>query len=135
MIGASSTPGSGSTFAFYIKAPMASPAAIHAIVGDAKASSKCRTLNRTISQPRCGDPAQMSRRGRSTQHPRATQEILLVEDNLVNQKVLAKQLRRLGHTVHIANHGEEALDFVSRSKFWTANKGKGLNLSVILMDW
>lgn len=59
---------------------------------------------------------------------------MLVEDNLVNQKVLAKQLRQLGHTVHIANHGEEALDFVSRSRFWTANKGKGLNLSVILMD-
>lgn len=30
----------------------------------------------------------------------------------MNQKVLAKQLRKLNHTVHIANHGIEALDFL-----------------------
>lgn len=36
----------------------------------------------------------------------------VVEDNLVNQTVLAKQLRKLNHTVHIANHGVEALDFL-----------------------
>jgi len=135
MIGASSTPGSGSTFAFYIKAPMASPAAIRAIVSDPEASSMRRTLNRTISDPTRADPAQVSSRELSANAPRTKQEILLVEDNLVNQKVLAKQLRRLGHTVHIANHGEEALDFVSKSRFWKGNKGKGLDLSVILMDW
>lgn len=30
----------------------------------------------------------------------------------MNQTVLAKQLRRLKHTVHIANHGVEALEFL-----------------------
>jgi hypothetical protein len=31
--------------------------------------------------------------------------ILLVEDNLINQKVLSKQLRTAGCVVHVANHG------------------------------
>jgi CheY-like chemotaxis protein len=41
--------------------------------------------------------------------------ILVVEDNLVNQKVVSKQLRKAGHVVNVANHGEEALDFIRRS--------------------
>lgn len=39
----------------------------------------------------------------------------VVEDNLVNQMVLAKQLRKLKHTVHIANNGVEALDFLENN--------------------
>lgn len=42
----------------------------------------------------------------------STNSITVVEDNLVNQMVLAKQLQKLNHTVHIANHGGEALDFL-----------------------
>lgn len=44
--------------------------------------------------------------------------ILVVEDNLVNQKVVTKQLRKNGHVVSVANHGEEALEFIRRSEFW-----------------
>jgi len=36
--------------------------------------------------------------------------ILLVEDNLVNQKVAARLLEKTGHAVTIAGHGQEALD-------------------------
>jgi len=67
--------------------------------------------------------------------------ILVVEDNLVNQKVVSKQLRKEGHVVSVANHGEEALDFIRKSKFWhtisTGEDGegkKGVSLSVVLMD-
>ena len=64
--------------------------------------------------------------------------ILVVEDNLVNQKVVAKQLRKAGHIVNVANHGEEALDFIRRSEYWhtvaTGDMEKGESLSVILMD-
>ncbi|KAG0646584.1 Sensor histidine kinase [Hyphodiscus hymeniophilus] len=64
--------------------------------------------------------------------------ILVVEDNLVNQKVVSKQLRKAGHVVHVANHGEEALDFIKRSEYWhTVEEGgseRGIPLSVILMD-
>ena len=41
--------------------------------------------------------------------------------------------RKSGHVVSVANHGEEALDFVRRSEYWSAIPG-GEKLSVVLMD-
>ena len=50
-------------------------------------------------------------------------KILLVEDNPVNQTVATRLLEKAGHTVHLANHGEEALDAFERERY-----------DVILMD-
>lgn len=89
--------------------------------------------------------------------------VLVVEDNLVNQKVLAKQLRNLGCIVSVANHGREALDFLERTEYWNHNStrpnpisrrtsyhipctepppayhiddaNEPLELSIICMDW
>lgn len=47
-----------------------------------------------------------------------TLHVLVVEDNLVNQKVLAKQLRNLGCVVSVANHGRESLDFLPKTTRW-----------------
>ena len=58
----------------------------------------------------------------------------MVEDNLVNQRVLCKQLRNLGHIVHAANHGKEALAFLERSRFWTANDDTSEQVDVVLLD-
>lgn len=67
----------------------------------------------------------------------------------MNQRVMAQQLRRLGCTVHVANHGIEALEFLQRTTFWnqanrtqdqrlspiSASSGNDLiPLSVVLMD-
>ncbi|EME40586.1 hypothetical protein DOTSEDRAFT_74214 [Dothistroma septosporum NZE10] len=41
-----------------------------------------------------------------------TNDILIVEDNLVNQRVMRKQLIRAGFQVIVANHGKEALDLL-----------------------
>ena len=62
--------------------------------------------------------------------------ILLVEDNLINQKVLSKQLRGVGCTVHVANHGVEALDFLAKTTLWNDSSGgdQRMELSLILMD-
>jgi CheY-like chemotaxis protein len=67
--------------------------------------------------------------------------ILLVEDNLINQKVLSKQLRGVGCTVYVANHGIEALDFLYKTKLWNdkdrdkdGSSDEKMELSLILMD-
>lgn len=61
--------------------------------------------------------------------------VLLVEDNLINQEVLRKQLQRSGCTVYVANHGLEALHFIETTSSWTANHGVGVKVDVVLMDW
>lgn len=51
--------------------------------------------------------------------------ILLVEDNLVNQKLATRILEKAGHQVHIANNGKEAVEY------FVANQGQ---IDLILMD-
>ena len=67
--------------------------------------------------------------------------VLIVEDNLVNQKVLSQQLRKAGCVVYVANHGQEALDFLRRTTFWARNDDHmngdtepPIGLHVVLMD-
>jgi signal transduction histidine kinase/CheY-like chemotaxis protein len=43
--------------------------------------------------------------------------VLIVEDNIVNQKVLQAMLRRLGHVTTTAEHGEVALEKIQRKRF------------------
>lgn len=74
-----------------------------------------------------------SKHGRQSSTSAPLYHILLVEDNLVNQKVLSKQLRKAGCTVHVANHGEEALARLEESKLWMGNSN-GIELEIVLMD-
>lgn len=53
----------------------------------------------------------------------------------MNQRVLAKQLRKLGAIVDVANHGVEALTHLELTKHWTAATTNEKELTVILMDW
>jgi two-component system, sensor histidine kinase len=50
-------------------------------------------------------------------------DILLVEDDIINQKVILKMLKEKGHKVHTALHGSEALDLYEKNMY-----------DVILMD-
>jgi hypothetical protein len=50
---------------------------------------------------------------------------------IVNQKVLVKQLKKIGCTVSVANDGIEALALLEETHY---RKKEGLPLSVILMD-
>jgi PAS domain S-box-containing protein len=49
--------------------------------------------------------------------------ILIAEDNLINRKILVRQLEQAGHTCHVASNGEEALETYAN-----------IPLDLILMD-
>ena len=54
-----------------------------------------------------------------------------MEDNVINQRVMSQQLSRLGCAkVHTANHGLEALDFLSTTTFCNGE----IPLSIVLLD-
>jgi CheY-like chemotaxis protein len=57
---------------------------------------------------------------REAETPRGTLRpvnVLLVEDNLVNQRVAVGILKKRGHHVTVANNGQEALDFLVREPY------------------
>lgn len=138
-IGVSSESGRGSTFAFYVEARRSS----------APPKDPEDPLNPTQVRKGSGP-----KNGRQPKHSRSASDlidpvsalatedrtlqsplkVLIVEDNLVNQKVLAKQLQKLSCVVHLANHGGEALDRLMNSRFWKGKENSGTELDVILMD-
>ena len=81
------------------------------------AKGSCFTLRTPLE---VGEPIQPLQMGKLAS---ADLPILVVEDNLVNQKVIAKMLQKLGFKSLVANHGEEALDILKES-----------TISLILMD-
>ncbi|GAB7353225.1 hypothetical protein MBLNU459_g3744t2 [Dothideomycetes sp. NU459] len=140
-IGVASEAGVGSTFAFYVKAkrtsaPADSDGATHRsrLASNAKGTKLTTALNagvrNTVDR---ASPAGSDRAGKVI-------KVLIVEDNLVNQRVLQKQLKNLGCTVHVANHGGEALDILRRSTWWNhehdsdTKPSDRIQLSVVLMD-
>lgn len=135
-IGVSSESGKGSTFAFYVKArkstaPKDAIDQLPSFGGSRKSSfgdKKTLTKNRTSSNDK------ITQRNPPPSRPGSDLKVLVVEDNVVNQRVLQKQLRNLGCTVHLANHGGECLDFLKESSYWKGNENRGMDLNVILMD-
>jgi signal transduction histidine kinase len=90
-IGVSSVLGQGSTFGFYVKTR--------------------RVQQQTEASRR------LTVRGRKQDTADQKLRVLLVEDNIINQQVLGKQLKKAGCMVNVANHGLEALDVLERQTF------------------
>lgn len=128
-IGVLSQKGQGSTFAFYIK------------------SRKC------VEPPPATQVTLSGGADVEHVHPvvdPATVDVLVVEDNEVNQKVLGRLLRRCGYRAHLANHGGEAIEKLQRSRHWDPiaaaaagiepplgeknNHDHPIDISIILMD-
>ena len=128
-IGVHSKPGEGSTFAFYIKTrrgerPVDADQLTPAV--SSKEASR-RTAEVCIGSKTSTPPPDI---------PSKTElHVLLVEDNIVNQNVLAKQLRKSGCTVYVANHGVEALNLIQKTTSWSDCQDKDApKLDVVLMD-
>ncbi|KAF2858076.1 hypothetical protein K470DRAFT_260147 [Piedraia hortae CBS 480.64] len=116
-IGVESEAGKGSTFAFYVQAR--------------RSTAPADVVDKTTLEVVARSPK--ARKKRETQGPH---KVLVVEDNLVNQRVLQKQLKNLGTEVHLANHGGEALEKLKQSTYWTgdADQKPKLEVEIILMD-
>ncbi|EHL01584.1 putative Hybrid signal transduction histidine kinase K [Glarea lozoyensis 74030] len=134
-IGVASEAGVGSTFVFYIKARRAfgkdahiPHETIHPGPQPLNAPSKPPASRVSSAPASLTTMASLESNGPSKWH------VLIVEDNLVNQKVLAKGIKKLGCTVHVANHGGEALEVLRDTKHYSGREDDGKDLTVILMD-
>lgn len=81
------------------------------------------------------DDAKGVSRSQSDQRSEDKQTLLLVEDNLINQKVLRRQLQSRGFEVFTANNGQEAIDAVAeRGQTSTKDPNNRNFFDCILMD-
>jgi CheY-like chemotaxis protein len=81
------------------------------------------------------DAAEKSHKSKGEQISESKRTLLLVEDNLINQKVLRRQLQSRGYEVFVANNGQEAIDAVSRRGQITKEDPNNRNyFDCILMD-
>ncbi|KAK5000384.1 hypothetical protein LTR66_000741 [Elasticomyces elasticus] len=122
--------GKGCTFTFYVKARRWVPST-PGIVAPSMAferrlseASTSRAGHTKSAGERMNGVAPDSRRKRhkSFDEKASNLEVLVVEDNLINQRVMAQQLSRLGCKVYVANHGLEALQFLTRTTFYTSSE-------------
>lgn len=141
-IGVLSEAGVGSTFAFFVKARRTDPPAQAAAAGAlGQSPSNAQRTRFDIRNQKALNPTALSRlpqrnispapAGKKGNAALIIQNVLVVEDNLVNQKVLSKQLKGAGCNVSVANHGGEALEFIAKSRFCVDG---GEELDVVLMD-
>ena len=134
-IGVSSESGKGSTFAFYVRARRSAVQARDDVAYPLplEPENHCFSQRKRVlsTGPAPSDGAVVSR---VKEGKRSDIKVLVVEDNLVNQRVLSKQLRNLGCVVHLANHGGECLERLRESRLWKGREEDGFELSLILMD-
>lgn len=126
-IGLSSQVDVGSRFAFYVPARE-----------DTKSMDKTRPdmAMRTKSQTLPSSSTAVN--GANTGQISSKHSVLVVEDNLVNQKVLQKHLTKIGYKVQVANHGQEALDYLATTNIWKQDNQDPArtlpDVDVVLMD-
>lgn len=139
-IGVSSEAGEGSNFFFYIETRRVIDSAElsgHAATSRGitmeqnRASSELDTKSSKLAVSKRLDISDVGTTTPPGNYPHL--HVLVVEDNLVNQKVVLKQLRKQGCTVHVANNGQEALEFIKTTTYWK-DSHDARQLSVVLMD-
>jgi CheY-like chemotaxis protein len=156
-IGLSSVLGQGTTVKFFIKARRATDPQQTELDRPSRASisSQIRNIERkqslqsndtsscegSISSASCPPNRNLPMEKISTSMINQANEplhILIVEDNIINQRVMSRQLRQLGCITYTANHGLEALSFLGRTQFYSdhgsSTEKSQIPLSCILCD-
>ncbi|KAJ3570357.1 hypothetical protein NPX13_g5752 [Xylaria arbuscula] len=143
-IGVTSQKGVGSTFSFYIKSRKTeAPPTESKTLPSAPPLTRAPGSSTTIEtrQPKASTQELLTNstgtplpKPRFSEDGRRLFDVLIVEDNLVNQKVLQRSLRNVGNNTKVANHGGEALEVLKRSRYWQGNETAGDDISIILMD-
>ncbi|KND04770.1 PAS domain S-box protein [Spizellomyces punctatus DAOM BR117] len=117
-IGVDSIKGQGTTFTFFVKYETVerraeSDIGVEGATGSRQPSqppaAQSRWTSRLPAQTPENNPAEMV-------DGEVKISILIVEDNMVNQKVLKRQLETLGYSTQVANHGAEAIDILQRQE-------------------
>ncbi|GKU21771.1 unnamed protein product [Fusarium langsethiae] len=140
-IGVASTAGQGSDFGFYVQARRSSAPnqkdPSQPVLSQTPSSTNPATTTSIPTRTPSGEAYILTSTNNRRRHgsgetfdPRDL-TVHIVEDNLINQKVLVNQLRKAGCTVSATNDGVEALEFLRKTHFC---KRDGSELSVILMD-
>ncbi|KAF1362131.1 two component histidine kinase 1 [Lizonia empirigonia] len=92
-------------------------------------------FSETGETQRQGAAARKAHKAQETRRSEDKRTLLLVEDNLINQKVLRRQLQARGFEVFVANNGQEAIDAVfERGKTAAENQYSRNYFDCILMD-
>lgn len=143
-IGVGSGPEGGATFSFYVTCRKTRPPR-RASLGVESISMYTKTLVSPAPGTWVDGPEQQeeSHEEASTETkpsvptplPTTTKrKVLVVEDNLVNQKVLCKQLRNRGFLVEAANHGREALTALEKVYSNLSNSDEAPHFDCVLCD-
>ncbi|KAH0370992.1 histidine kinase, partial [Aureobasidium melanogenum] len=133
-IGLHSEPSVGSRFAFYIQAKHAARRSRAGSVASVESTVSVRNLPHSVGGS--FDVVKVLEKIDVVPQVRSLvkdMHVLLVEDNLINSKVMAKQLRKLGCEVDVAENGLEALNHLSKTTYLSSTK-EATPLSLILLD-
>lgn len=134
-IGVRSEPRKGTTFAFYVRGRKAeAPKEIDKV--PPTAFSKHGVHHETQGAAEKQEHRRTSHSLVATKSDRSSLSILLVEDNVINSRILAEQLKGTGAKVVVANHGGEALDCLGKSRAWKDKHEdtQAIDFDVVLMD-
>ena len=126
-IGVQGEAGSGSTFTFYVKARRCQTSETD--MDNGRSAKLLRSVSISDASIPTGAQATANSNGATFAQKL---HVLIVEDNAINQRVMAQQLRRLGCIVTTADHGLDALGFLATTSFYKNSANNPL--SIVLMD-
>lgn len=137
-IGLSSKAGFGSKFEFYIKVRRTQPTSLPVTPIDRSDLTFGMEPLTLVTSPAMQRPNTSESHSSPKQVASAKQNVLIVEDNLINQRLLKKLITKHGYEAFTANNGEEALAFIASSTWNPVHAGKHSDIAptidIVLCD-